>query len=62
MLRNLIAIENTLKAKNAILLIIKNRQQAPEYLLGGLSCLWNCFYALPIFSPNGHPACDRGTG
>ena len=39
MLRNLITIENTLKAKNAILVIIENRQQAPEQILGGLSCL-----------------------
>lgn len=39
MLRNLIFIENTSKVKNAILVIIENRQQAPEHLLGSLSCL-----------------------
>lgn len=39
MLRNLIFIENTSKVKNAILVIIENRQQAPEQMLGGLSCL-----------------------
>ena len=39
MLRNSVPTENTSKVKNAILVIIETRQQAPEQMLGGLSCL-----------------------